>query len=164
MAAGRRMRVQLLRCDLAPPGDDRQPSQMRDRNHRLSVTAVLLLLAHLCACGSSDPPPRNPPFVVSGLVEFVNVEGGCFVFHGVDGDDYHLIARPEVALQDVLENGAFLAVELRLRPDLAGFCPGKIAEVLRILSAALPLRGDLWLLRADEGGATRWSFVEGSGR
>jgi hypothetical protein len=130
-------------------------------------TYPLLLLAGFAACDSSHADDLPPPMVVTGGVEFLNVEGGCFVFHGDDGNDYNLFAEPAVGLEPLLENGAWLEVEMRLRPELSSMCPGELAEVLRVLSASLPLfeaPESPWLHLRDRDGAQQWTFVSGSGR
>jgi len=115
--------------------------------------AVLTALLALPACNSSP----GSSLVVTGNVVFVNIEGGCLVFHGDNGVDYNLFAQPEVGLEGVYEDGAFLEVELAARLG-AGYCPGQIAEVLRIISASLPLHLDgldgLVLMRNEQGDET----------
>ena len=135
-----------------------------DRHRNTSVPVIAALLATLWACNSSSSPGEESR-VVSGPVELVNVEGGCLVFHGEDGVDYQLFAAPEVGLAAVYEHNAFLEVELVPRPNMAGFCPGVIAEVLRVISASLPLGiDDFRLIRSEENGAESWGVEDWSGR
>lgn len=124
----------------------------------LAAAARLLALGALCVVNACTSSARPPSMIVAGHVEFLQLEGGCLVFHGDDGTDYLLIAAPEVGLDGVYEDGAFLEVELVLARDVGGYCPGTIAEVLRILSASLPLHGlpGLRLVRTEDAGGTDW--------
>jgi len=127
--------------------------------HQYSVPVIATVLATLWACNSSNS--RQAPKVVSGLVEAVIVQGGCLVFHGDDGVDRELFAAPEVGLALVYEDNAFLEVELVPRPDLASTCQGEMAEVLRVIAAALPLGiDDLMLIRTEEDGVESWRMED----
>ena len=74
---------------------------------------------------------------VSGVVHFLEIEGGCWQLRGDNGSQYEL--RPAQAPPKMLVDGARVSVILDLRTDLASVCQvGQIADVDDVESIRLP--------------------------
>lgn len=88
--------------------------------------------ADTLAVSVSDP--LFPLLRVTGQVELVAIEGGCFVFHGDNGTDYQPIAGPGISLDGLLLNGAMIIVDIIPRNDMVGVCPGAFAQVIAVIA------------------------------
>lgn len=86
---------------------------------------------------STSAPPLLP-LRVTGQVERLEIEGGCFLFHGDNHVDYRPIAGPGVSLREFLIAGAMLVLDLIPANNVGGFCPGVFAEVVAIVAVTLP--------------------------
>jgi hypothetical protein len=84
----------------------------------------------------SDPPAVA--LRVSGQVEVTEIEGGCVILRGDNGETYFPHAGPGVSLDDVRVDGARLTLDLIPLPDAASFCPGRVATVIAVIDVVLP--------------------------
>ena len=123
--------------------------------HRFPAATPLALALALAACQGSAPPTqpelaagpgkaltahgRGAPdgFVVSGVVRFLDIEGGCWQLQARNGARYEL--RPGQAPAAILVDGAKVVVRVQVRPDLVSICNvGQIVDVLRVISIPGP--------------------------
>lgn len=92
-----------------------------------------LLLVWTSSWGASFESLEQPDtFVVRGRMNYVNIEGGCWVLEETTGKKYDLIGRhPQLYKQGLR------VVALVKKPDrpVYGFCPGEKVELIRVLGA-----------------------------
>ena len=93
----------------------------------LSLGLILSLGCHKMGALQSDE------IRVTGTVQRIGVEGGCWVLEASDGTRYEL--RPAQAPPEVLRDGARAVLVLKKRIDLMSICQvGQIVDVQRVES------------------------------
>ena len=100
--------------------------------------ALILLQASdfSCSAGGDALGPRVS-VQVSGVVRFVDVEGGCWAFRADDGSVYEL--RTDKASSRILVDGARATLVLAPKEDAVSVCMvGRIAVVDEVKSLQLP--------------------------
>jgi hypothetical protein len=100
--------------------------------------ALMLLQASdfSCSAGGDALGPRVS-IQVSGVVRFVDVEGGCWAFRADDGSVYELVT--DKASSRILVDGARATLVLAPREDAVSVCMvGRIAVVDEVKSLQLP--------------------------
>ncbi|MGH7629545.1 MAG: hypothetical protein ACREOF_09145 [Gemmatimonadales bacterium] len=101
------------------------------------LAALVLLQAGDFRCSSGGDAFAPGGIHVTGIVVFVEVEGGCWQLRADDGARYEL--RPGQAPSKVLVDGARVSLVLDLRDDAVSICMvGRIADVERVESVQLP--------------------------
>ncbi len=103
--------------------------------------AIGLLLPLVLACSSPQPDPTiKGAIVVSGTINHVAIEGGCWLLQAGDKLDTmtaYLIEGDDI--EEILVDGAKVTVQLVPRPNAASFCQmGIVATVVKILKVELP--------------------------
>jgi hypothetical protein len=108
-----------------------------------TLSRIAALAATLAALQASDfscttGDSLGPDGIrVTGVIHFLQVEGGCWQLQGDDGERYEL--RPDQAPSKILVDGARVTLVLELRTDLASVCAvGRIADVERVESVRVP--------------------------
>jgi len=103
----------------------------------MGVAAALVLLQasdFSCSTGSALGPDG---IRVTGVVLYLDVEGGCWQLRTDSGERYEL--RPGQAPSTILVDGARVTLTLDLRSDLVSVCMvGRIADVAAVESVRLP--------------------------
>ncbi len=101
------------------------------------LTAFALLQASDFSCSSGGDAFAPGGIRVTGIVVFVEVEGGCWQLQADDGARYEL--SPHQAPSKILVDGARVSLVLDLRDDAVSICMvGQIADVERVESVQLP--------------------------
>ena len=102
------------------------------------VAAALVLLQasdFSCTTGGDGFAPSG--IRVTGVVVFLQVEGGCWQLQASNGARYEL--RPDQAPSKVLVDGAQVTLVLDPRTDLVSACAvGQIADVEQVESIRIP--------------------------
>jgi hypothetical protein len=105
---------------------------------RFGVTILGLALA-LAACGEPEqfpvamvlgtPAAGDSVRVVTGTVQHIDLEGGFYAIHGLDGVNYDPINLPD----DYRRSGLSVTATVKIRPDLLSIhMYGTIVEILKI--------------------------------
>jgi hypothetical protein len=90
------------------------------------IPICILLVAALLSIGACGDEETG---WIEGIVEFVEVEGGCWQIEGNDGVSYEPINLP----LEFQEHGLAVLFSAKHRGDLASTCMvGKIVEILEI--------------------------------
>ena len=102
------------------------------------LAAFMLLSASDFSCSTSgDSLGPTVSIEVSGVVRFVDVEGGCWTFRGDDGTVYELVV--DKASSRILVDGARATLVLEPRYGAVSVCMvGRIATVEEVKSLQLP--------------------------
>ena len=91
--------------------------------YQIALTLLLSICLGLVACQDDDTG------TIEGVVQFVEVEGGCWKIEGNDGVSYEPINLPE----EFREDGIAVLFEAKHRKNLASACMvGKIIELTSI--------------------------------
>jgi hypothetical protein len=100
--------------------------------------ALILLQASDFSCSAgADALGPQVSIQVSGVVRFVDVEGGCWAFRADDGSIYELVT--DKASSRILVDGARATLVLAPREDAVSVCMvGRIAVVDEVKSLQLP--------------------------
>ena len=100
------------------------------------VAALVLVQASDVTCSTGDAFAPDG-IRVTGVLHFLQVEGGCWQLRADNGARYEL--RPDQAPSKILVDGAHLTLVVDPRTDLASVCAvGQIADVARVESVRLP--------------------------
>lgn len=100
------------------------------------LAAFVFLRAGDFSCSTGGDAFAPGGIRVTGIVVFVQVEGGCWQLRADDGQRYEL--RPGQAPSKILVDGARVSLILDLRSDLASTCMvGQIADVEQVESVQL---------------------------
>jgi hypothetical protein len=104
----------------------------------LAAFALLRSTDFTCSAGSGVfAPDSGIRITITGVVHFLEVEGGCWQLEGGDGTRYEL--RPDQAPRSVLVDGAQVVLVARRRTDLASTCMvGENIDVERVDSVKRP--------------------------
>ena len=90
------------------------------------ILAAFLPLVFPCSCGSGD---NSRPLIQGEFVVRLDpVEGGCWVLVATDNTVYSPIHLDDTCRVD----GIRVRASILPRPDMAGFCPGAIVQVIGI--------------------------------
>jgi hypothetical protein len=102
------------------------------------LAGLILLSASDFSCSTSgDSLGPTVSIEVSGVVRFVDVEGGCWAFRADDGTAYELVA--DKASSRILVDGARATLVLAPRKGAVSVCVvGRIAVVDEVKSLQLP--------------------------
>jgi hypothetical protein len=102
------------------------------------LAALMLLSASDFSCSTSgDSLGPTVSIEVSGVVRFVDVEGGCWAFRGDDGTVYELVA--DKVSSRILVDGARATLVLEPSEGAVSVCMvGRIAKVEQVKSLQLP--------------------------
>ena len=101
------------------------------------IAAILLLQASDFSCSTGGDAFGPDGIRVTGIVLFLEVEGGCWQLRADNGARYEL--RPAQAPSRILVDGARVSVVLETRKDLVSICQtGQVADVQRVDSVQLP--------------------------
>ncbi len=101
------------------------------------LAAILTLQASDFRCSTGGDAFGPGGIRVTGIVLFLEIEGGCWQLRADSGTRYEL--RPGQAPSSILVDGARVSVVLETRKDLVGVCQtGQIADVERVESVELP--------------------------
>jgi hypothetical protein len=102
------------------------------------LAGLILLSASDFSCSTSgDSLGPTVSIEVSGVVRFVDVEGGCWAFRADDGTAYELVA--DKASSRILVDGARATLVLTPREGAVSVCVvGRIAVVDEVKSLQLP--------------------------
>ncbi|MGH7519013.1 MAG: hypothetical protein ACREOC_16370 [Gemmatimonadales bacterium] len=101
------------------------------------LAAILLLPASDFSCSTGGDAFGPDGIRVTGIVLFLEVEGGCWQLRADNGERYEL--RPDQAPASILVDGARVSAVLKTRKDLVSVCQmGQIADVQRVDSVQLP--------------------------
>ncbi len=103
----------------------------------LSVMTLLLAGCHGEGGGLIPPATTPEPEILSGsgVIQFVNVEGGCWVIRSTDGNRYEPINLSDPFRKD----GLAVRYVLKTRPDILTICMvGRPVEVIDMQAVAAP--------------------------
>ncbi len=103
-----------------------------------NLAALMLLSASDFSCSTrGDSLGPTVSIEVSGVVRFIDIEGGCWTFRADDGTVYELVA--DKALSRILVDGARATLVLEPREGAVSVCMvGRIAKVEEVKSLQLP--------------------------
>ena len=101
------------------------------------LAGLLLVQASDFSCSTGDSLGPGVNIQVSGVVRFVNIEGGCWTLRADGGTVYELVT--DKASSEILVDGARVTLVLERRSDAVSVCMlGQIARVERVESLRLP--------------------------
>ncbi|HET9481520.1 MAG TPA: hypothetical protein VFP98_07185 [Candidatus Polarisedimenticolia bacterium] len=113
---------------------------MSGRRLRGSVLLAALMLLQgsdfSCSSGGGSLGPGRLTIQVSGVVRFVQIEGGCWTLRADGGAIYELLTSK--ATSHILVDGARVSLVVSPREAASSCMLGEIAEVERVQSLQLP--------------------------
>jgi hypothetical protein len=104
---------------------------------------LLLMLWSLSVHGGSFS--ENDQFKIDGAMQFLDVEGDCWLFAGRDGKHYYPINVSEEFKVD----GIRVTATIVFRRDIASICPGEIVKISGI-RRSVDLKGPPWIISRRE--------------
>jgi hypothetical protein len=92
-----------------------------------------IILAALASCVAAEHASKYPDdaFIISGIMNYLEVEGGCWQFIDEDGETYEIVG---LNVAPLLVNGQKAEIVVREIPGVASICMvGKMVELLEII-------------------------------